>query len=475
AGVLISMLFIQTLSNNWLMASLGFLLGAFVVYFVTDAILARGFKTFGKMLFQFAFVTGAVLICTTILYTGGLGYSTRIPDVKNVQSVTVSYGGVGDNNNNKYFPYYTNYNMDEGYTDPAIIEQVIQAHREITQGEGFRYINATDYQSAGLAQYMLLSTNTQITYTLQNGRTVTRFFTHTPVEARESLYELDSIEAFRVQNDISTYLRPEDIVSVSRTDMTFAGEADMIGKLTTAQANALCEALKADAAAATAQQILSPTERELFTLLVNLEYTYEYNDPRYNENYSNIQEDTITRRVYAWDTNTLSLLRELGWKIDTTSDTNALGGAYLLGYGDTSWVNPASYTVDELGGVFNVREYDPGIQELYYRVHPVEKDMEIAQPTKDYPYGTETMELSGEMLDFMNANRITDPARIAALERACTGRYNAQAGEKFYTVAFENAFISNEQENGGIAQTVSVYMIPEDRAPEFLKAMKPLR
>ena len=472
AGILIALLFSQTLANNWITATLGFLLGAFVAYFIIEAILARGFKTFGRMLLQFACVAAAILVYTGVLYTGGLGYSKRVPDLSKVERVTISYGGAGDIIYLKYIPMTSD--MDDyynrSYADSEVIAQVLKVHEAITLGAGFKEINDPDYYAASLSQKGLLNNSSNITYTLKNGKTVTRAFSKTPIEAREQLYALDGIAEFRAKNSPFAYLRAQDIASISRTDMTLTS-IQAATSLTQAQAQALLSALQEDVVNTTQEQLLSPPERELFTLQMNLRYL----DPNVSVAIpegtgTSYVEDVVTQRIYPWNTNMLEVLRDIGWQIDAAPDTSGITGAYLVSYGTSgSWMSYGSYTTEQLGGVISASDYGVSVQELFFEAQYSKND-DDARYYKEYAVETEGSPLNDEMVAFLNGYRITDAAQIAQLERASVSRYNAKAGEKFYIVAFENAYGADDI--GNMAQTLSVYLIPEANAPEFIRSLK---
>ncbi len=474
AGILIALLFSQVLANNWISATLGFLLGAFVAYFIIEAILARGFKTFGRMLLQFACVAAAILVYTGVLYTGGLGYSQRVPDGTKVQSVAIDYGGAGNYFYLKYIPNYNNlsdyYKRD--FTDSEVIAQVLKVHEAITLGEGFAQINGVDYDEESLSQKGLLNSSINMTYTLKNGRTLTRTFSKTPIEARDQLYALDGIAAFRAKTSPFTYLRAQDIASVSRADMTLPS-LQAATSLTQSQAQALLSALQEDVVNTTQEQMLSPPERELFTLQLNLRYHDATASVAIPEGTgTSYVEDMATHRIFSWNTNTLAVLRDIGWQIDTVPDTSGITGAYLVSYGTSGlWVNGAAYTTEQLGGVVSASDYGISAQELYFESQ-FRKNEENAQYYKEYAYETGGSQLSDEMVAFLNGYRITDPGQIAQLERASVAQYHAKAGERYYTVAFENAYGANG--TGDIAPSISVYIIPESSAPEFLRALQPI-
>ncbi len=451
-GVLVAMLFIETLGNTWLMATLGLLIGAFVAYFIAEAVLARGFKTFKRMLLQFAVVAGVVLAGTAILYTGAFGYSTRVPSADEVESAEISYRGV-DNYSFKYMPYYEA--RDNRFTEPEVIRQIVLAHQGIVNSASFGRINVNRYGRNEASD--LLNSSTQITYTLKNGQTVSRSFASTPADAREAIYNLNSLTAFRTKNSIIFSLRPQDIASISRTDMTFAQEQP-ITPLSQEQAARLCEALKADEAAQTYDQVMSPSSRELFTLMINFSYLYE--DP---SGVSNMTQETVTLPVQPWHQNTIAALRGFGWEVNETPDYSAIGGAYLLGSENRSWKIEGMYASEAAGGLIQTPDGAGSIYDLLVRYAGYDKEAYPAMPA------TDNQPLEMPALDYLLKSRITDKAQIAQLAQACVKRYNAQPGERVYTVAFELLAESDPSVNNGVSSLVACYLLPESKAPEFIK------
>lgn len=456
-GVLVAMLFTETLGNTWLMATLGLLIGAFVAYFIAEAVLARGFKTFKRMLLQFAVVAGVVLAGTAILYTGAFGYSARVPAADDVESAEISYRGV-DSYSYKYMSYYEP--RDSRFTEPEVIRQIVQAHQDIVHSASFGRINLNRYGRNETSD--LLNSSTQITYTLKNGQTISRSFASTPADARGAIYNLNSLTAFREKNSIIFSLRPQDIVSISRTDMTYA-QTQPITPLSQEQAAKLCEALKADDAAQTYDQVMSPSSRELFTLVLNCSYLYE--DP---SGMSNMMQETVSLPVQPWYQNTIAVLRGFGWDIIETPDYSAIGGAYLLGSENRSWKSTDMYASEAAGGLIQTPDGPGGIYDLLVRYEGYNKETYPAMPA------TDGQPLEAQALDYLLKSRITDKAQIAQLAQACVKRYNAQPGERIYTVAFELPSESDPSLNNGISKLVAVYLLPESKAPEFIKNILPL-
>lgn len=471
-GILVSTMFSNMLANSWLSAAGGFLLGAFVAYFVTEAILARGFKTFRRMLMQFAVVAVAVLLYTAGIYTGGLGYSKHVPAAQEIGRVEVNYhGALADGVNYRYLNQYLNQAEPEGYTDPQIIEQILKAHRAVVSSEQFAHLNRQENQPDALASYGLTDAPLQITYTMKNGAKMTRYFKKTPINARAELYALDEISQFRLLNDFSAWIDARNVTSLSCTDVTQTQPQPTV-KLSQKQAQRLLDAMKQDLAALSAEQLRSPHERELLTLQLNLLY---YVDPDTNSiivpelEHSQSMQEAVTKRVYATDINTLVVLDELGLR---PRGRGTLTGAYLLCHGsDRRWTNTGRFSSAKTGGMFYTNDNPVSVAELYFQSMDGTGE-DPAVEYKDYAYRTGEEVLADEMTRKLSQHRITDPALLARLEQVSVPRLLLEPGERFYTVALEYA--ADLDPESGLAKTVAVYIIPQEKAPDALAALTPL-
>ncbi|SDN59456.1 hypothetical protein [Acetanaerobacterium elongatum] len=458
AGILTAALFAETLNNTWPMATAGFLIGAFVAYFVAEAVLARGFKTFKKMLLQFAAVAAVILTFTGILYTGAFGYSGYVPKEDEVKDVNISYNGAAEFMY-KFFP--TADWQDTGFTEPEVIRQVILAHQAITTSQQFGRLNLNRNNPSASADG-ILNTSTQITYTLKNGQTVKRLFSATPVEAREKIYALNGLAAFRAKTNIASYLKPEDIISVTRSDFTFAQEQP-ITRLNKEQATELLKALKDDEAAQSFEQVMSPPSRELFTMVLN--YTVTYTDTEGGK-HQELQTGNVA--IAPWYKNTIAALRNIGWDITEVPDYSAVTGAYILQPEVNLWRYWESYASEQTGGQVSTTDGLLPTSELYQQAL-YSKDQYYKE------YGTvpitDGQTYDANMLDYYLKGRITDKAQIEALANACVKRYLAQPGERIYTVAFEAPVSSLPSVNNGISSNMMIFLLPESKAPAFINEL----
>lgn len=459
AGILTATLFAETLSNTWLMATAGFLIGAFVAYFVAEAVLARGFKTFKKMLLQFAAVAAVILAFTGILYTGAFGYSAYVPKEDEVKDVNISYNGAEEF---MYKSFPTADWLDKGFTEPEVIRQIVLAHQAITASPQFGRLNLNRNNPSASADGVL-NTSTQITYTLKNGQTVKRLFAATPIEAREKIYGLNGLAAFRAKTSIASMLKPEEIISVTRSDFTFAKEQP-ITRLNKDQAAGLLKALKDDEAAQGFEQVMSPYSRELFTLILN--YTVTYTDTEGGK-HQELQSGNVV--IASWYKNTIAALRSLGWEVTEAPDYSVVTGAYILQPEVDLWRYWESYANEQTGGQVSTSDGLLPTSELYQQAL-YSKDLYYKEYARTEPV-TDGQIYDANMLDYYLKGRITDKAQIEALAKACVKRYLAQPGERIYTVAFEAPASSSPSVNNGISSNMMTYLLPESKAPAFVKEL----
>lgn len=459
AGILTAALFAETLNNTWLMATAGFLIGAFVAYFIAEAVLARGFKTFKKMLLQFAAVAGIILAFTGILYTGAFGYSTYVPKENEVESVQISYNGAEEY---MYKSFPTGEWLSSSFTEQEVIRQVILAHQAITASPQFRWLNR-DLNNPTARASGILGTSTQITYTLKNGQTVKRSFSTTPAEAREKIYGLNGLAAFRAKTSIATLLKPEEIISVTRSDFTFAQEQP-ITRLDKNQAAELLKALQADEAAQSYEQVMSPPSRELFTLIVN--YTVTYTDTEGGK-HQELQSSGIG--IAPWFKNTVGVLRSFGWDVTEISDYSAVSGAYIIQPEVSLWRYWESYAGEKTGGMLSAPDGLIPTSELYQQML-YSNDLYYNEYAKESP-AIDGQAYDTNMLNYYLKGRITDKAQIESLAKACVKRYIAQPGERVYTVAFESPASGSASVNNGISGNIMIYLLPESKAPAFVKEL----
>lgn len=105
----------------WIFALIGGVLGTITFGLITD----RGFKTVKKSIITGVCSFAVLIVIVIILSTGGLGYSDRVPKVKSIESVTVSFN-----------------NLETEFTNPQL---VIDLHKKIVSGAEIDGEELVDY------------------------------------------------------------------------------------------------------------------------------------------------------------------------------------------------------------------------------------------------------------------------------------------------------------------------------------------
>jgi ABC-2 type transport system permease protein len=145
------------------------------------------------------FLSGEILVTAAfivILNTGGLGYSQRIPDVREVQSVSFSYAGspsyfngdITGSSSGKGYYVMSLYN----YEDPRDIQAVLALHEDFSRAR--RRALAVD--TANFAE-TVLPYDIQIAYQLKDGRRLVRYYDRASLAQLTAMLALDDTKKAR--------------------------------------------------------------------------------------------------------------------------------------------------------------------------------------------------------------------------------------------------------------------------------------
>ncbi|MCD7837365.1 MAG: hypothetical protein LUG65_00440, partial [Clostridiales bacterium] len=159
------------------------LVGSLVTYIIIQLIWARGFRKFWRAVPAYLLTLAACVGFLYCLYTGGLGYVTRTPNMDNVVTATVSLPSVaGDTSKECYLASQSEGILDVSYgdynwgyfgaefTDADEQDTVLALHQAILEKYPGPYLPYED----GEDQYNCSSIS--VTYTLANGGTLTRSY-----------------------------------------------------------------------------------------------------------------------------------------------------------------------------------------------------------------------------------------------------------------------------------------------------------
>ena len=167
-----------------------------IIHLLLEIIVLRDGRKFVRGLYKLPAGLVASCIIVGIFYTGLFGFSQRLPDAEDIQSVAVTYAG----DLTEYGLFAENYSYKETdlsykrfseclvgeFTTENDIKAVLDVHKTITDTK---------------PEDRLLKNNVQFIYTLKNGRTVMRDFSEVSYDAYEQLLGLEDCDFFDAQLD----------------------------------------------------------------------------------------------------------------------------------------------------------------------------------------------------------------------------------------------------------------------------------
>lgn len=235
-------------NGNEIFITLGFILGALIPLVIVEAVLSRGFKNMINMLKPFAVACGGFILLFIVLRTGGFGYTTWVPDVNDVASAEI--GG----------SEFRSPEGTEGYTSPETIEAIVNLHKEIVESPTLKNHYKAQYSHSN--ELGLQGVYIDITYTLKNGREVTRYFGYAPntVEFDQKQMTLVTTDEYLEKSAwwymvtaTNSYIERLDVLTNDRISL-----CDPIIYRSDITRSELLNALKDDYKAQTKEQIINP-------------------------------------------------------------------------------------------------------------------------------------------------------------------------------------------------------------------------
>lgn len=179
---------------------------AFVgVWVLAWALTARGRRPGKGLAAVLAGGLAGVYLTVALLGTGLMGYSTRVPDVDEIASATISYTGspnyiTGDatQGSSGANGYYISQQIK--LTDTADLNILLSLHKSlIAAGKPALALNSTAFADTAVPY------DISVTYTLKNGSTVKRYYDRATFSTLESMLALDNTQAVKqlVQNTVT--------------------------------------------------------------------------------------------------------------------------------------------------------------------------------------------------------------------------------------------------------------------------------
>lgn len=180
-----------------------------LVYLLVAAVLGRGFKGMGKA----TLLRGGVMILVTlayagIIFTGGLGFESRVPDASKVVSVTVNHRGrfeyVDYFDADNSWEWYSNADHMTHYEYRSINTVTLEGDEAIRAVTAMHEATVSDHPCEG-------GGSLSIEYKLQNGFTMKRRFYRANCNiCGEMATALEATEEFRSCTDPLYYWTSED-------------------------------------------------------------------------------------------------------------------------------------------------------------------------------------------------------------------------------------------------------------------------
>ncbi len=184
--------FVDVSEKNYFICALIAILVFAIIYVIADAVSLRSFKLIIKKLWKFP-IHLVAFFAVIILFTSGLfGYSSRIPDLANIESVSVSTSTADtfvdyknlSYNGSEYF--YEDETIDEflaignsigsaagNFTDRKDIERIVSIHKQLI---GCKRLDVNAKTVCAPYAERVVPTNIAVIYKLKDGRTFERVY-----------------------------------------------------------------------------------------------------------------------------------------------------------------------------------------------------------------------------------------------------------------------------------------------------------
>lgn len=175
-----------------------------VIYCIVDFALIRNGKEFLRGLKKLPIHLGITLVIGIVFATGLFGFSTRIPELSEIQSASITvpvdaFLGAGSTGGGSYGEEY-NWSvlgdMLEGIEAEEDLRLVRQVHEKIIQ-TGDQKI--TSNQEGVAREDQFVESNIQVIYQLKNGNKLMRSYYHVPLQAINQLLQIEDTKAGHAQ------------------------------------------------------------------------------------------------------------------------------------------------------------------------------------------------------------------------------------------------------------------------------------
>jgi hypothetical protein len=293
--------------------------GALLIGSIAELVFSRGIRFFLK---NIKWLAGTGAVCCILMVAAHLdfiGYTTRVPSLQSIESVSINYTGrFTDLVSNSW--YYRN-GDDAILTSPDSIDIVTQMHKLAVENQpGDRYYNPEHPYG-----------NIRIKYKLKSGMTMERYYNQLYHEALTTLADLEDKDDYITLNSPAFYMdhadSPQTELIRRVTISSSLRDTNHDVRLGAQETQRLLEAVRADMLAESLSEIKAPTQPALGYLQFEY-YSNEDYDPEYYYYYKDtaLINTVIVTHEYA---HTIAALRELGL-YDKFAPTEEADSVYIL-------------------------------------------------------------------------------------------------------------------------------------------------
>lgn len=319
----------STLSIGFLFANFGmsyfaFLTSSLLTFYISHIVISRSVR-FLKFLTAYAVIAVCGLIFIIFLNTGGLGYSTRMPQRDEVTSVSFPNLFISNHPDN-FITWGGDLREDIDYQtlrfyDQQLIDLVFKLHKSIINVDG-----SLNQSNPNLYNFWNFTT---LQYNLSDGSTFTRHFNVQPIVAREIVLQIFSNPNYMHKFGSPFNIDTERILIISYS--TGLGSSNNM-HLTNQQIVSLVNTMQDDLLLQTPQQLLNPRQSSLGTIQFMAGNTWHH------------------VQVMPWWYNTIELLYNFGYQFYYTNiaDTAIILDRQKLMYAGLIWETGHSNFFEEV-------------------------------------------------------------------------------------------------------------------------------
>lgn len=201
----------------------------FIIYCAIELALKRNFKLFLRGLFKFPIHASISVAIAAIFATGLFGYSSRLPDLENIQSVDVT--PVGNSvlySTNQYrigsgmsVSCATLTGMIDNYTSEGDIKAIYELHKKLVDKGAIKATGKSELIEDDSQRN--IPTTIQFVYKLKNGKEILRCYKIANAQMLADMLEIDFLEhtkeTIELNFDKAKYDKLNEIIMANKNDI----------------------------------------------------------------------------------------------------------------------------------------------------------------------------------------------------------------------------------------------------------------